>query len=802
MQDEHETLRCRRGVAAALWARRGLEFLALAAIVAYAVFFYRKLLFGNRVYVFRDMYTLFLAIEHTARTLARWHWPPLWDPFSSLGRPFAADLVTAVYYPLNWCVRLLPEARGLNLSIAGHHVLAATGLFTLLRYHGVSLMAATLGALVFTFGGLMVSFDNMINGLQSATWVPWVILAFEVWCDRRRVTALVGMGVGLGAIVLGAMPEFVLFANGLIVALAIDRWRRDAQPGLRRALTAVLIANGLAVGLYAVEWVPFVEYVMHSSRMSGVRLDNAIRYSLRPLAVLAFVIPRHYVDPAGRFHETAALWEGNLNEPPWALTLYVGVSVVWLVAALARLSRFQRCWWGGIGLSCLVLALGEYLPGYVWLVEHVAPLRTIRYPEKFLFVVHVLIAVGVAVGFENALREPARFRRVAWTAGLLAAGAFVARGIVAAGSTWPMVVLGHDLRLLAWLYALVAALAVGARTRPRAAAWAFLLLAASDLYRANASLLPNVPWSALQRPPRALEVMRRRDDPLRIYSNWLGRAVVPAFPESFIQEQNLLMMQDASFYLIGNLNGPASIILNDHERLEELVESLPHERVAGVFAALNVPYVTSAKNLPYPGLRLLQSPRNTLESYVFEIEPHTARAFVPARLRPVSTPDQAIEHLRSAADPVAEVAVAADSMPAGLPATMDGTVHIATYLPERVELLAQMRTPGLVVLADTYYPGWEASVDGTAASIVRANHFVRGVYVTSGEHRILFRYAPRSYRVGAAVSALTCGALLLLVAWRARSGGRTRRTDAGRSPHRFRARWMQSRWATITDSPR
>ncbi|MFI5396956.1 MAG: hypothetical protein ACHQ9S_15575 [Candidatus Binatia bacterium] len=323
---------------------RSGTLLALAALAACTAFFYRDLLFENRAYVFRDMYTLFFAFEHTVRLLARWHWPPLWDPFAVLGRPFAADLVTAVYYPLNWGLRLLPEPHGLNLSIALHHFIAAAGLFALLRYHRLSLMPAMLGALGFGFGGMMVSLDNLINGLRSAAWLPWIILTFEVWCERRSATAVAGMAVTLGMAALGAMPEFMVFANALTIALAVDRSHRGAGPSLPRSLTALLVANVIAVGLCAVQLLPFAEYVMHSSRMSGLRAETVTAHSLFPLGVLAFLIPRHYIDAGGRFHETAALWEGTFTDAPWALTLYLGVAVVLLVPAFRRLSRFQRCW--------------------------------------------------------------------------------------------------------------------------------------------------------------------------------------------------------------------------------------------------------------------------------------------------------------------------------------------------------------------------------------------------------------------------------------------------------------------------
>jgi uncharacterized membrane protein YfhO len=65
------------------------------------------------------------------------------------------------------------------------------------------------------------------------------------------------------------------------------------------------------------------------------------------------------------------------------------------------------------------------------------------------------------------------------------------------------------------------------------------------------------------------------------------------------------------------------------------------------------------------------------------------------------------------------------------------------------------------VLADTWYPGWQATVDGVPTEILRANHAFRAVRLEAGEHTVEMAYRPPVVLVGGAVS-LT--ALILLVA--------------------------------------
>ena len=69
----------------------------------------------------------------------------------------------------------------------------------------------------------------------------------------------------------------------------------------------------------------------------------------------------------------------------------------------------------------------------------------------------------------------------------------------------------------------------------------------------------------------------------------------------------------------------------------------------------------------------------------------------------------------------------------------------------------------LLVLSDTHYPGWRATVDGRTAAIHRVDYILRGVSVPAGEHKVDFRYEPASWRAGAIVTVATFLALLLVL---------------------------------------
>jgi Bacterial membrane protein YfhO len=85
--------------------------------------------------------------------------------------------------------------------------------------------------------------------------------------------------------------------------------------------------------------------------------------------------------------------------------------------------------------------------------------------------------------------------------------------------------------------------------------------------------------------------------------------------------------------------------------------------------------------------------------------------------------------------------------------------------PQRTVLDATLARPGLVILAEVFYPGWKLTIDGEPAPIYRANRLMRGAAVKAGKHRLVYTYEPNSFKVGAAISLLGLVGLVWSSAW-------------------------------------
>jgi hypothetical protein len=105
---------------------------------------------------------------------------------------------------------------------------------------------------------------------------------------------------------------------------------------------------------------------------------------------------------------------------------------------------------------------------------------------------------------------------------------------------------------------------------------------------------------------------------------------------------------------------------------------------------------------------------------------------------------------------------------------LDGPAEIAPVAairarPELLRFEVAPEHPAVLVVTDTWYPGWRASVDGVASPVQRVNALFRGVAVPVGARQVELRFDPWTFRAGAALS--TAAAIVTLVLFAA-SGSR------------------------------
>ncbi|MCX6625620.1 MAG: hypothetical protein NTY38_32075, partial [Acidobacteria bacterium] len=92
----------------------------------------------------------------------------------------------------------------------------------------------------------------------------------------------------------------------------------------------------------------------------------------------------------------------------------------------------------------------------------------------------------------------------------------------------------------------------------------------------------------------------------------------------------------------------------------------------------------------------------------------------------------------------------------------EDSVKILRKAPDRVTVAVEARCRGLLVVGDSYFPGWRVKIDGQPSTVIPVDGMLRGIVVDSGRHTVDMIYRPLSVLGGAALTLLGLLAALLL----------------------------------------
>jgi Bacterial membrane protein YfhO len=672
----------------------------LLAVVAWAFAPYLR---GEAIVVERDALSAVLPVKlFVARSLAAGE-IPWWNPAPALGKPFFADPLPGVLYPANPLLLVPPFARGYDLFMVVQYLWTALGAFLCLRAAKLPRIAALGGALVWALGGALVSLANVVNHLCAAAWLPWVLYG---WSAPSTVpTRIAGAALAMVPAFLAGSPEMAA-----LIALALLVWSVDWRAAL---------VPPLAAGLAAVQIVPILSYLGLTYRGAiAIAESDAMRLSASPAQIVGIVWAGVPVDPTSPASFLASAHVGPI---------VVGLALLGLVTTPRRRALALAA----VAVVVIVVALGSHTPLLPAVYRHVPLFGLVRYPGKALVALHALVAFGAGFGLA---------RICAWAA---------------AGERSPAV---RSVAGAAGILVVVMALAP-------------LLLGAGDVVSSED------PASVLTPPPIATAMAADRPGPLRYYANTAGLPPVSTPSAAVDLDRELLLAATGELYGLANVNTPSSLNLVAHEILQKALRSASRDRALSALAALGTRYVTSWPPLETgPMVRAVLSDPGGRGANLYGLEGASERAYLARRVVFASDALGAIGRfvLTSAGhhdglavlegsdraaheDPVLAAAI-------GAAGSTVGTIRWLRDDDSSVALEVTADGPALLVLNDTWVPGWWATIDGEPASIVRVNGLVRGLALAAGIHRVEMDYRPPGLREGVLLSIASALVLALLLA--------------------------------------
>jgi hypothetical protein len=710
--------------------------LAVAVFLLGVLFYLRELLpgwappggdFAN--------YVLPYAV-YMSQAWADGRWPPLWNPDVFMGVPYLANIQASTLYPPYLLLALLPPLVVLAWVQVLHVGLAGAGMYAYaLRGARLGRAGAVVAAVVFMVGPFVTGQMARVNFLYALAWAPWLMLAVDrsLVAPRWWLAPVIAGLVGL--VLLAGHPQAAYFTVILMAMAGLGplwrsvrrrRWTPAAQ-----GLSIIIVGGALGLGLAAAQLVPTAELVGQSIRSSGVDPGVAAESPLPLRGLFGTVLP-HYSSQL-----PAEITGASLGAA--ALTLA-------LLAVLTRWrSPFVRGWLL-VGLISFWAATGHAGRLYDLLYQVLPGLNLFRVPARLLLFSTVSLALLAGMGTRAApvlarLRKPAPVLAAAGLA-LLPAAVVVAYGAVGSPDQRWLRLLprppGPPAGDLVWQVALVAGVAValiGAAARPRlrrALAPALVGLVLADT------------WLATQ----------------PIYS----RQAVPAASYSAATGARQLVAPEAGARYLSLSAGYAGLQPNQGMSGGWLSVDgydggvLPLSRYVAFRRPLLPPDSSNRSDYIFPFL--------THKLYSLDRLQQTGAATVIAAEAedpngsdcPCLSPGEAAGGVRVWRVP--------DPLGRAWLETSRGRVpqRISLDRGERVEVQVEAAEPGLLVLADTDYPGWRAKLDGRPVRMERYEGLLRAVPMPAGHHVVSFAFEPASVRTGYAISLISLGILLLLAA--------------------------------------
>lgn len=633
----------------------------------------------------------------SARQLRAGHFP-LWNPYSGTGMPLLANMHSTLFFPLKALYYIFPSPRALDLMVILRIALAGTFTFLFCRSIGLSRLGAAVGGFCFGLSGYMMKYMNVVH-INNEMWLPLVFLLIHTQRrSRHSLSIMAGSALVWALVLIGGNPEAAFYVAflGLFFSIALGAGKADFWGWMARSFIAPFILGGMVA---SAQLLCFFEYLGPGWHIHDAGLHLVGRH---PIKLISSLIAPWLLGPSGSHHDQLIS------------ASYLGVVTLTLALIAAVHSRGRtRLTFFFIGAVAVLLSLVYYLPplGFIsWL-----PPFNRSGNAKFAMAGVTFFTAMLAGSGIDIIRSGIGDRRLnsvalALPAILVLGGALHARFRVEQLLFFGFLI-PFSFLLFTGLGIVLSSLMPGLRkkfTITIAALCCLELLAHFTGLSIKSAMMPRMIEYREPALPEALVPMAK--DP--------GLARFTGIDGVIHHNLNIIFQQS-------DLRAFEAMYPRRYVQAMGEVEGFSMEQAVENFFSHGWSFDVSPKNLEHPLVDIFGV------KYVASEEEIHAKGFDLVREGTIKVYKNSEVYPR-----------------AWLEGGTDGQdrVMFKDYAWDRVEMEA--RGPGELVLADTFFPGWQAEVDGKATRIEAFRELFRSVRLGPGPHRVVMTYRPWSFRIG------------------------------------------------------
>lgn len=729
---------------------------------------YFPLLMGS-FYATGDTRDLFIPLELFFQHEQREGRLPAWHPDIAWGYPVIAAAQIGFFYPPLLLARwLLPIKLYLPALVISHMLALAIGTYAMLRARKTSELGAYVGSISFALSGFVVQHITHLNIIFALAWLPWqlsaaVTIAKKECLTRHDVTRLM---ILLSVPYLAGQLQVPFLMSAVTSALFIyTRWSIKRMLG--SSLGAIAI---LAIGTFclaAAQILPTLELARHSSRAENGDFDiqraNQHSFPLYHLPTLLF--PRFY----GHDH---TYWGKRLEiEYGFFVGTIPALLALWAIIKSFRIKNWklkiverQNKFWLWLLLVSFLLALGSLSP--FRLLGFEPSLWYFSAPARWLLFTALSLSILAAAGLDKLQEDYRGFRKLATGSALVVTIVVVLGNLTLfvknnhlpniliniVNTTAPQLVAtkphSYYLNKLSTLAASAQRTSVSVRSPYTALPLLMLVIAIATVERRRAAailtaaaateliiigmvtLTPTVSWERILEPPATLERLPLpiKQKESRIFSirssgdtgAYFTDPQSRANPQIREQQRHVLVPLLSAQFGVPGVEWPAALDIFGHEIILEKMRGDGSYLIQDLKLAseLNIGALLAPKNTEVPSE--IQLYAKLPDTNIYTLNPAPRASLVDKQGNPV-----------------------------------EGSAQYQNIEPTKTRIITEASQETTLLIRDTKFPGWRATIDGVAAPIGTGLSIFRLISIPAGQHTVEMKYVPHVLYIGMFISGIT-----------------------------------------------
>lgn len=696
------------------------------------------------------------AAAHNAIKQGDW---PLWNPYNSMGMPVLANINGATVAPLGLFLNFINSEAAWNAMYLGRLLFAVVFTFYFLRKLGLGQLASTSGALLFGFSGYSQLYLNMFHFHVDAM-LPLLFWATLSYVQEKSRTSWLFLLLAIIGMILGGNPQNLILSctvsSLFFLALSLSKYSDKNYSYWLLYLLAFIIA----IGCCAFYEASFYELFNRALKYH----DGMGEFSLPAVSLLGLSFPVFFAAP-----------DLGASHLP-----YIGFLTIPLIAAGLRLNgQFREVTWFFLVISLFFVlkAVGFVLVNWIGGLPVLDNILFTKYLSALYFAVSVLFALAI-----NELMEKSGEARFSVAMLIASALLIYLYGQISQVKYTERFVI-YWLLLFMLLTATASLLMRRFSDKNMGFIFAVLLCIFCELFFNRTIYLKNALDAKVAfSTPKFVTFIRsdRNHDFDRVFG--VG---------------NILMGNQASLYQLHDIRGLSATTDNRYYTfMRELVlggkldihpfittSSSYHPEGRAILNLLGVKYIVFDDCKPHH-LDAATLVHQELCMEVYKNHAAFDRAFVVHDYLEVDNDAEMLKVMGGGKVDLSKTVLLNKGSHVDLLKrdneignTSRELAMIDSYRTNDVSVDVNMKSSGILVLSDVFYPGWQVYVDGNSKELLTVDYALRGVVLEEGRHKVRFSYEPPVLKFGLVVSmAFLVLALLIYMFFPLKNVARTIKT--------------------------